>query len=50
MHPILRRTAVTLSLVLATAAVHADELQDISRIMRQGQLPQSLERRGCERR
>ncbi len=44
MHPILRRTAVTLSLVLAAAAVHADELQDISRMMRQGQLPQSLER------
>lgn len=44
MHPILRRTAVTLSLVLAAAAVHADELQDISRMLRQGQLPQSLER------
>ena len=44
MHPIVRRTAVTLSLVLAAAAVHADELQDISRMMRQGQLPQSLER------
>ena len=44
MHPVLRRTAVTLSLVLAAAAVHADELQDISRMMRQGQLPQSLER------
>ncbi|TAK67507.1 MAG: tetratricopeptide repeat protein [Betaproteobacteria bacterium] len=43
MHPLLRRTAVTLSLVLA-AAVHADELQDITRMMRQGQLPQSLER------
>jgi tetratricopeptide (TPR) repeat protein len=43
MHPLLRRTAVTLSLVLA-AAVHADELQDINRMMRQGQLPQSLER------
>lgn len=44
MHPVLRHTAVTLSLVLAAAAVHADELQDISRMMRQGQLPQSLER------
>lgn len=44
MHSVLRRTAVTLSLVLAAAAVHADELQDISRMMRQGQLPQSLER------
>lgn len=44
MHSILRRTAVTLSLVLAAAAVHADELQDITRMMRQGQLPQSLER------
>ena len=44
MHPLLRRTAVTLSLVLAAAAVHADELQDITRMMRQGQLPQSLER------
>lgn len=44
MHHLLRRTAVTLSLVLAAAAVHADELQDINRMMRQGQLPQSLER------
>ncbi len=44
MHSLLRRTAVTLSLVLAAAAAHADELQDISRMMRQGQLPQSLER------
>jgi tetratricopeptide (TPR) repeat protein len=44
MHPILRRTAVTLCLVLAAAAVRADELQDINRMMRQGQLPQSLER------
>ena len=44
MHPLLRRTAVALSLVLAAAAVHADELQDINRMMRQGQLPQSLER------
>jgi len=44
MHSILRRTAVALSLVLAAALVHADELQDISRMMRQGQLPQSLER------
>jgi len=44
MHHALRRTAVTLSLVLAAAAVHADELQDITRMMRQGQLPQSLER------
>ena len=44
MHPLLRRTAVTLGLVLAAAAVHADELQDINRMMRQGQLPQSLER------
>jgi len=44
MHPLIRRTAVALSLLLATAAVHADELQDINRMMRQGQLPQSLER------
>jgi len=44
MHPLLRRTAVTLSLVLAAAAVQADELQDITRMMREGQLPQSLER------
>jgi tetratricopeptide (TPR) repeat protein len=44
MHPLLRRTAVALSFVLAAAAVHADELQDINRMMRQGQLPQSLER------
>ena len=44
MHSFLRRIALTLSLALAAAAVHADELQDISRMMRQGQLPQSLER------
>ncbi|MFH1044997.1 MAG: tetratricopeptide repeat protein [Pseudomonadota bacterium] len=44
MHPFLRRTAVALSLVLAAAAVQADELQDINRMMREGQLPQSLER------
>ncbi len=44
MHLLLRRIAVTLSLALAAAAVHADELQDINRMMRQGQLPQSLER------
>jgi len=44
MHPLLRRTAVALSLVFAAAAVHADELQDINHMMRQGQLPQSLER------
>lgn len=44
MHLLLRRTAATLSLVLAAAGVHADELQDITRMMRQGQLPQSLER------
>jgi hypothetical protein len=44
MHPILRRAAVALGLVLAAAAVRADELQDINRMMRQGQLPQSLER------
>lgn len=44
MHPLLRRTAVALSLVLVAAAVQADELQDINRMMRQGQLPQSLER------
>ena len=43
MHPLLRRTAVALSLIFA-AGVHADELQDINRMMRQGQLPQSLER------
>ena len=44
MHSLLRRTAVALGLVLAVAAVQADELQDINRMMRQGQLPQSLER------
>ena len=44
MHSLLRRTAFALSIVLAAAAAHADELQDISRMMRQGQLPQSLER------
>lgn len=44
MHPLLRRTAFALSLVLAAAVVHADELQDINRMMKQGQLPQSLER------
>jgi len=44
MHPLLRRTAVALSLVFSAAAVHADEVQDINRMMRQGQLPQSLER------
>jgi tetratricopeptide (TPR) repeat protein len=44
MHPLLRRTAVALSLVFAASAVHGDELQDINRMMRQGQLPQSLAR------
>jgi tetratricopeptide (TPR) repeat protein len=44
MHPLLRRTAVALSLAFAAATVQADELQDINRMMRQGQLPQSLER------
>jgi tetratricopeptide (TPR) repeat protein len=44
MHPLLRRTAVALSLVFCVAAAQADELQDINRMMRQGQLPQSLER------
>jgi tetratricopeptide (TPR) repeat protein len=44
MHPLLRRTAVALALAFAAAAVQADELQDINRMMRQGQLPQSLER------
>jgi tetratricopeptide (TPR) repeat protein len=44
MHLFLRRTAVALSLILAAAIVHADELQDINRMMKQGQLPQSLER------
>ena len=44
MHSLLRRTAFTLSFALAAAAVSADELQDINRMMRQGQLPQSLER------
>ncbi len=44
MHPLLRRSAIALSLLLATVAVHADELQDITRMMRQGQLPQALER------
>jgi tetratricopeptide (TPR) repeat protein len=44
MHPFLRRTAVALALAFAAAAIHADELQDINRMMRQGELPQSLER------
>jgi len=44
MHLFIRRTAVFLSLILAAAIVHADELQDINRMMKQGQLPQSLER------
>ncbi len=44
MHTLVRRIAVALSLALAAAAVHADELQDIHRMMKQGQLPQSLER------
>ncbi len=44
MHMLLRRTAVALSLILAAAIVHADELQDINRMMKQGQLQQSLER------
>ena len=43
MHTLLRRGAAVLSLLLA-ATVHADELQDITRMMRQGQLPQALER------
>lgn len=44
MHLLLRRTAVALSLVLATATVHANELQDINRMIKQGELPQSLVR------
>ena len=44
MHPLLRRTAVTLGLLLAAAVVHADELQDVTRMLRQGQAPQALER------
>ena len=44
MHYLLRRTVLAVGLALAAAAVHADELQDINRMMRQGQLPQSLER------
>jgi Flp pilus assembly protein TadD len=44
MHQLLRRIAVILSLALAAAAAHADELQDINRMMRQGQLTQALER------
>jgi len=44
MHSLTRRIALALSLALAAAVVHADELQDITRMMRQGQLPQSLER------
>lgn len=43
MHPLLRRTTLALCLAWA-AAVHADELQDINKVMRQGQLPQALER------
>ena len=44
MHSLLRRTALTLGLVLAVTTVHADEVQDINKMMRQGQLPQALER------
>ena len=44
MHPLLRRIALGLGLALAAVGVNADELQDITRMMRQGQLPQSLER------
>lgn len=44
MHRLLRRTAFALGIALAAACVHADELQDINRMMRQGQLQQSLER------
>ena len=44
MHSLLRRTALTLGLVLAVATVRADEVQDINKMMRQGQLPQALER------
>lgn len=44
MHYRLRRIVVALSLALAAAGVHADELQDINHMMKQGQLPQALER------
>ncbi|MCX7139777.1 MAG: tetratricopeptide repeat protein [Proteobacteria bacterium] len=48
MHPLLRRTTLALSLaiglILAAATVQADEVQDINKMMRQGQLPQALER------
>jgi len=44
MHSLLRRSALTLGLLLAIATVHADEVQDINKMMRQGQLPQALER------
>ncbi len=44
MHPLLRRIALALGIALAAAAVHADELQDINRMMRQGQLQPALER------
>ncbi|MBE0619565.1 MAG: tetratricopeptide repeat protein [Burkholderiales bacterium] len=44
MHTLVLRIAFAFSLALAAAAVHADELQDINRMMKQGQLPQSLER------
>ena len=44
MHYLLRRTAVALGLALAATAARGDELQDINRMVRQGQLPQSLER------
>jgi tetratricopeptide (TPR) repeat protein len=40
----LRRIALALGIALTAVSVHADELQDINRMMRQGQLPQSLER------
>ncbi len=44
MNKFLRRIALTLGIALAASAAHADELQDINRMMRQGQLPQSMER------
>ena len=44
MHSLLCRTVAGLCLALAAVTGHADELQDINRMMRQGQLPQALDR------
>jgi tetratricopeptide (TPR) repeat protein len=44
MHALLWRAAIGLCIALAAVTVHADELQDINRLMRQGQLTQALDR------